>query len=281
MKGFSSNFCLLFFWISLLLWSNNLIAQGQEYSDLRIVTLAPHLAEIVYALGGEEHVVGVISGSDYPENTPKKAIVGSASGVDFERLVILQPTIILAWKNGNKQADLLKLKRLGVKVLTLPSESIADLYHQIYIIGDILQEDIAADRLVRSLKNRVANLSHFSRIETRKNVFIQIWSNPIFTIGKDHFINEALHICGAANVAESYPFISSSVSTEFLVFSRADVILNLTGTSAMPNGYHEMMGSFQSQVTPHIIDFDPAYLMRLGPRFVDGVEGLCSAINEM
>jgi hypothetical protein len=68
---------------------------------------------------------------------------------------------------------------------------------------------------------------------------------------------------------------------EFLVFSRADVILNLTGTSAMPNGYHKMMGSFQSQVTPHIIDFDPAYLMRLGPRFVDGVEGLCSAINEM
>ena len=76
MKGFFSNFCLLFFWISLLLWSNNLIAQGQEYSDLRIVTLAPHLAEIVYVLGGEEHVVGVISVSDYPENTPRRRLLG-------------------------------------------------------------------------------------------------------------------------------------------------------------------------------------------------------------
>ncbi len=280
MKGSFSRLYPLVFWILSLLWSNNLIAQVKEYTDLRIVTLAPHLTEIVYALGGDEHVVGVISGSDYPENMPKKVIVGSASGVDFERLINMQPTIVLAWKNGNKQADLLKLKKLGVKVLTLPSESIADLYRQIFTIGDILQKDIAADRLVRSLKNRVTLLSHFSQIETKKNVFIQVWSDPIFTIGKNHFINEALHICGATNVAKGYPFISNSVSTEFLVLSRADVILNLTGLSSKANGYHKMMENFHGQAIPNIIDFDPAYLMRLGPRFIDGVEGLCSAINE-
>jgi len=123
------------------------LSQDESTKRHRIVTLSPHLAEIVYASGAGDYVVGVMAGTNYPDEATRQPIVGGFSGIDFEVLISLEPTIVLAWEQGNKAADILKLERLGIRVHILSASNLIDLENQIYDVSRLLVQK----KLVMSL----------------------------------------------------------------------------------------------------------------------------------
>ena len=267
-----------------LLWlfchSAALAADAGVHKHHRIVTLAPHLAEVVFAAGAGEHLIGVISGTDYPLAATKIAIVGGVHGIDFEKLVMLEPTMVLGWEDGTKPADIAKLQSLDIPIRILRSNRLVDIYKQIIEVGDMFDSSVTATANANIVLERILKLSLYSSTYNQKNIFVQIWDKPIFTIGREHLINEGLALCGARNVGEGYPFIAGSVSVETVLLSGADSILDLTGNwSTEISGLNSNQGRYIAAYIPVFIG-DADLLMRPGPRFLDGLDQLCMQLRE-
>ena len=245
----------------------------------RVVTLAPHLAEVVFAAGAGEYLIGVISGTDYPASTTKIPIVGGVNGIDFEKLVTLEPTMVLGWDEGTKPADIAKLQSLGIPVRILSSNRLVDLHQEIVEGGGLVGTELIATESAGVIFSRILKLSRHQSKDHQKKIFIQIWDKPIFAIGRKHLINEGLQLCGAVNVGASYPFVAGAVSMEAVVLSGADSILDLTG-NLLSNELE-----LQSIKGGHLGAFMPTIegyadlLMRPGPRFLDGLETLCMQLR--
>jgi ABC-type Fe3+-hydroxamate transport system substrate-binding protein len=257
------------------------LSQDELAKRHRIVTLSPHLAEIVYASGAGDYVVGVIAGSNYPSDATRHPVVGGFNGIDFEVLISLEPTMVLAWEQGNRKADILKLERLGIPVRTLSAATLIDLENQIYDVSRLFGTDNIGDRVIASHKNKILSFDRRLGNDVPRQVFIKIWDRPIFTIGHDHYINDALKLCGMTNVGEQYPFSAGSVSIETMLLSGADFILNLSGLKLV----EETVASIARYVDPSLsmrtIDGDSERLMRLSPRFLDGLEALCADVMKL
>lgn len=254
------------------------LAQDESGKSHRIVTLSPHLAEIVYASGAGGYVVGVMAGTNYPVEATKHPIVGGFNGIDFEALINLEPTIVLAWKEGNRRPDIVKLKSLGIPVHIFSASNLSDIEHQIAVVSRLFGTEKIADELIISIKNRISSFDHKRDLDHERKVFIKIWDKPIFTIGHDHYINEALKLCGVTNVGEKYPFTAGSISIETMLLSEADLILNLTGLELTDDLEASSKGWFHRSIALKSIESDPDLLMRLSPRFLDGLEILCTKI---
>lgn len=272
-------FCAFTFFVSVLSERKEVLAQDDLPQAHRIVTLSPHLAEIVYAAGAGNYVVGVMAGTNYPAAAATHPIVGGFNGVDFEALINLEPTMVLAWEQGNKLADIFKLKRLGIPVHILSAASFNDLEKQIIDVSQLFGTKKIGDELIVSINNRILNIGQQGKKNRHRKVFIKIWDKPIFTIGHGHYINEALKVCGVTNVGENYPFVAGSVSIETMLLSGADAILDLTVNDLIEDAEPSSLRHFHRFLSLRIIEADSELLMRLSPRFVDGLELLCSKIT--
>jgi len=254
------------------------LSQDESTKRHRIVTLSPHLAEIVYASGAGDYVVGVMAGTNYPDEATRHPIVGGFSGIDFEVLISLEPTIVLAWEQGNKAADILKLERLGIRVHILSASNLIDLENQVYDVSRLFGTEKIGDELISALKNKALSFDDGLGNDPQRRVFIKIWDRPIFTIGRDHYINEALRLCGLKNVGEQYPFRAGSISIETMLLSGADSILDLTGAKLIDDMKPNSIRHVDRSSSMRTIEGDSELLMRLGPRFLDGLEALCAHV---
>ena len=270
--------------LTILIWphSYNPASAADEVVNKghRVVTLAPHLAEVVIAAGAGEYLIGVISGTDYPASTTKIPIVGGVNGIDFEKLITLEPTMVLGWDEGTKPADIVKLQSLGIPVRILSSNRLVDLHQQIIEVGGLFGTELIATESARVIFARILKLSRHQSRDHQKKIFIQIWDKPIFTIGRKHLINEGLQLCGAVNVAANYPFVAGAVSMEAVVLSGADSILDLTGNPLSEELEPQSIKGRHLGAFIPTVEGDANLLMRPGPRFLDGLETLCMQLRE-
>jgi len=248
--------------------------------DHRVITLSPHLAELVSELGLVEQVVGVSAGTNYPESLNSVPVVGGASSIDFEKVISLEPTLILAWKEGNKKADIEKFRSLGMDVRVLSGSSFRDVLRNLRYIGDIFDVSEKSRRITSSLSMKAAALRS-SNHSLKRNVFVSVWNQPIFTIGGSHLINDGLNFCGAKNIAAGYPFISGVFSPEQVLLSGADFVLEL-GSLNRDSNLSELFSRAEAfgNLPPVFVRGDPDLLTRGTPRFLDGVTKLCHSITQ-
>ena len=248
--------------------------------DYRVITLSPHLAELVSELGLVEQVVGVSAGTNYPESLNSVPVVGGASSIDFERVLSLEPTLILAWKEGNKRADTEKLRSLGMDVRVLSGTSFRDVLGNLRYLGTIFDVSEKSEKIITSLSMKAAALTS-SNHSSKRNVFVSIWNQPIFTIGRSHLINDGLSFCGAKNVAAEHPFTSGVFSPEQVLLSDADFVLEL-GSLNRDSNLSELFSRAEAfgNLPPVFVRGDPDLLTRGTPRFLDGVTKLCHSITQ-
>ncbi len=247
--------------------------------DSRLITLSPHLAELVSELGLVQQVVGVSAGTNYPESLNSVPVVGGASSIDFEKVLFLEPTLILAWKEGNKKADIEKLRTLGMDVRVLSGTSFRDVLQHLQYLGTIFDVSEKSRRIITSLSMKAAALRSPNH-SAKRNVFVSVWDRPIFTIGGSHLINDGLSFCGAKNVAAEYPFISGVFSPEQVLLSDADFVLEL-GSPTRGSNLSELFSRVEAfgNLSPVFVGGDPDLLTRGTPRFLDGVTELCQTLT--
>jgi iron complex transport system substrate-binding protein len=248
----------------------------------RIVTLAPHLTEFVYAAGAGERLVGTLDTSDYPPAARLVPRVGDVDRIDAERLVALRPDLVLLWGDGSPTAQRELLSRLGLPVLSLEQHSLADVPATLERLGVVLGTEPIARAAADELRRQLESLRQKFQGERRLRVFYQVWSMPLYTLGGRHVASEMLRVCGAENVFEDQR-VSAFVVDEEAVYARDPDVIALAGTVAEDAEWlsrWRTRAPLRAVTSGNVITLDPDLVNRMGPRIGLGTAALCARLAE-
>ena len=208
-------------WLAVLLLALSAPALAAE----RVVSLAPSLSEIVVELGAADLLVGVLDGGERPAALARVPSVGHYGQLDMERLLSLNPDLILLWPGSVGPAQREQLQRLNIPVYVAEPHSLEQLTTQVQAIAQQLGRTDAGRQLAVQLRQRLAELrQHYQRAQPVR-VFYQVWNQPLYTVGGGQIISDALSVCGARNVFDDLKLPAPQVSIESVLQRDPEVIL--------------------------------------------------------
>ena len=208
-------------WLAVLL----LVLSAQASATERVVSLAPSLSEIMVELGAADLLVGVLDGGDRPAALAQVPSVGHYGQLDMERLLSLQPDLILLWPGSVGPAQREQLQRLNIPVYVAEPHSLEQLTTQVQAIAEQLGRPEAGRQLAAQLRQRLAELrQRYQRTEPVR-VFYQVWNQPLYTVGGGQIISDALSVCGARNVFDDLKLPAPQVSIESVLQRDPELIL--------------------------------------------------------
>lgn len=244
----------------------------------RIISLTPHLTELLFAVGAGPQVVGVDSASDFPEAVQALPRVGDFSRVNFERILALKPDLVIVWLDGNRAADIHGLKKMGVPVLHTQATRLDDVARLLRLIGRASGHAETGNAAALKFSSQLAALHAPASRQPPINVFYQVWDRPLMTVGGTHWISDALALCGARNVFADLRGLSPVVSRE-AVLQRAPALI--VGGSDAPDMRRQWQpfASLPAVKNHAFVRVDADLLHRPTPRLIEGVTGLCAAIR--
>jgi iron complex transport system substrate-binding protein len=248
----------------------------------RIITLAPNLAELVFAAGAGDHLQAVVEYSDFPAAVLQIPRIGDAFRIDLERIIELQPDLVIAWKTGNPQAALQKLEKLGINVwqmeITRPEE-IAD---AVEIISLAAGTQAHGQAVAQQLRNKLSALSKENAGKTPVVFFYQIAPRPLYTVNGRHIISRSMEICGGQNVFADLQALAPQVSRESVILANPQVMIapEITGE---PPALHvwEDWPHLQAVQNRTMLYLPADDISRAAPRLLDGIELACRLLDEV
>lgn len=246
----------------------------------RIVTLAPHLAELVCAAGGCEKLVGVSRYTDYPARAAALPQVGDAATVNLEQVLALQPDLVLAWDGGTPPDNIARLRALGLRVETVRVRSLKEIADALWQIGGWMNTRVAAGISVNLYYGHLDKLRRRYWQALPLRVMYQIEHNPIFTVSSLSPIDEAIRTCGGRNVFENLPRVAPVVSLEAVLAADPEVVV----FAQQDNGVaiRELWARWPqatAQKNGNLYAVDADMLARQSPRLLDGIEQLCKVFD--
>lgn len=252
----------------------------------RIVALSPHLTELAFAAGAGSHLVGVVEFSDHPAEARNLPRVGDAFRLDLEALAGVRPDLILGWPSGNSPAALARLRRLGYRVVELEPRRLTDVGDQIEAIGRLAGTEAQARLAADAWRSGLGALQTRYRDARPGRVFYQIAPQPLMTVNRDHFIGQAIELCGGENLFGDVPALTPVVSVESVVAGAPDVIVAndyTRGPASPPAG--SPLDSWRSWprlaavANKRLYVLDPDLMSVPGPRLLAGITQLCAALT--
>jgi vitamin B12 transport system substrate-binding protein len=208
-------------WLALLL----LAVSASTTAAPRIVSLAPSLSEIVVELDSADLLVGVLDGGERPPQLKGLPSVGRYGQLDMERLLSLQPDLLLLWPGSIGPAQREQLKGLNIPVYVAEPHSLDQLIQQIEEIAAQLGRAERGVQRAGQLRERLEALRQRYRRDTPLSVFYQVWDRPLYTVGGEQIISDALAVCGARNVFADLSLPAPQVSVESVLQRNPQVIL--------------------------------------------------------
>ncbi|WP_319381535.1 cobalamin-binding protein [Thiomicrorhabdus sp.] len=247
----------------------------------RIISLAPHLTEMVYSAGAGKHLVGAVNYSDYPPEARQLPIIGDYNSLNLEALIKLKPNLILAWKSGNRLQDIERLKSLGFRVVENEIHNLEDIPDSIALIGKLTGSEKIANKVAQTLHSLLTSIRLRHRDKPPITTFYQVWNNPLITIGKNQFISQGLALCNAENIFNDLPGLSAQVSLE-AVLQRDPQLILIGGNKAFQKGWQqnwEHYPTLAAVTRKHIFQVDNDLYQRPTERFILALPALCELID--
>ena len=248
----------------------------------RIVSLAPHVTELLFAAGAGGKVVGATQYSDYPDAAKAIPRVGGYTSVDMEAVVALKPDLVIVWKSGNRNQQYDRLEKLGIPVFVNEPRSLDDVARAIEAFGRIAATPREADEAARAFRARRDALAKQYAARPPVAVFYQIWNKPLMTINGQHLISDVMALCGGRNVFAGLPILAPTVTEEAVLAAAPEVIV----ASGMGESRPEWLDAWRRwSALPtvkgnNLYFIPPEILQRHTPRILDGAQKLCEQLEQ-
>jgi iron complex transport system substrate-binding protein len=169
----------------------------------RVISLAPHATELVYAAGGGAKLVGTVTYSDYPPAARAVPRIGNNKALDLERIAALKPDLIVAWRHGNAERQTDALRALHIPLFFSEPRHLDDIATSLGRLGALLGTQPAADAAAAAFRRDIAALRARYAARAPVTVFFQVWDRPLMTLNGAHLISDAIELCGGRNVFAS------------------------------------------------------------------------------
>ena len=249
----------------------------------RIVSLAPHLTELLYAAGAGAHVVGALAYSDYPPAAKALPRVGSEAGIDLEAVMALQPDLVVAWPNAGSLRAVNRLADLGVPVFRSEPRELDDIARTLERLGALAGTAQEAKRAASQFRARVRELEARYSKRAPVRVFYEVWDRPLVTVNGAHVISKVIRLCGGVNVFERLPLIAPEVDREAVLRADPQVIV-ASGQDGKRPAWLDAWSAFPGLTAAtrgNLYAIPPELIQRHTPRLLDGAERLCRILDEV
>jgi iron complex transport system substrate-binding protein len=248
----------------------------------RIVSLAPNITEILFALGLDSAVAGVTDYCDYPPAARNKPRIGGMLNPNLERVLDLRPDLILMSGSGNMKSDYDKLTSAGVAVFVTYPRTVDSVLVSISTIGALTGRKTAADSIVKELVSQKEQLFRNAREAPRKSVLMLISLSPLVAIGPGTFLNELITLANADNIARDAGMAYPVLSREDILRRQPDVIIAtndiVRSTDDILRAYPEWK-SLKAIQRKQVALVDASIVSRPGPRVIEGLKIILQAIH--
>jgi iron complex transport system substrate-binding protein len=243
----------------------------------RIVSLSPHLTELLYAAGAGSRVVGALEYSDYPAEARRLPRVGSEASIDLEAVIALGPDLVVAWPNAGSVRAVNRLAELRFAVFRSEPRQLDDIPRTLERLGILAGSSDEAAQAAAAFRARVRALELRYSKRPRVRVFYQVWDRPLLTVNGDHVISKVMGLCGGENVFAGLPLIAPEVDREAVLRANPDAII----TSAASLNEWKAFPGLAAAVQGHLYAIPPDLLQRHTPRLLDGAERLCRLLEQV
>ena len=247
----------------------------------RIVTLAPHATEMLYAAGAGDRLIGTVEYSDYPPAAKKVPRVGSYDRFDLEAISALKPDLVIAWETGNPAAPVEKIRALGLTVYASQPNRMEDVAGQLERLGQLAGTEAVANQAAEHFRQRLAGLRAANAGKPKVRVFYQIWKAPLMTVGGPQIISSAIELCGGENVFGKLSQMAPTVSVEAVLEADPEAIVATGMGDARPEWLDDWnkWPRMTAVKRGNLFHIHPDLMQRHTPRILDGAEKLCADLD--
>jgi iron complex transport system substrate-binding protein len=254
---------------------------GAAQSAPRIISLSPHITELLFAAGAGDRVVGVDDSSDYPAAVAGIARVGEPAALDVEGLLKLRPTLIVLWDSGTPPRSKAELERLHLRILVTEQHHLDDIGAALLEFGRLAGTESVAAEAARGYRAELGQLRDRYAARPRLKVFYQVWDRPLYTLSGGQVVNEVLSLCGGDNVFADLSTLAPAIDKEAVLTRNPDVILiGATGAvGARQAREWNRYPSLRAVQTHHVFTVDPSLSGRMAPRILQGVREICGLLD--
>ncbi len=253
---------------------------GGPAASQRIVTLSPHLAELVFAVGSGHQLVGVSAYTDYPAAVTDLPVIGDAFNIDQERLTLLEPDLLLAWDTGTPAHVIDELRNRGYTVEVITTTSLSDIGAALKRIGALTGRESDATAAADSFSAGLDDIARQSTGAASIDVFYQVYRRPLYTINGTHFVSQLIELCGGRNVFDDLDGLAPLISVEAMLERNPEVILASTDAGQLAFEEWERWPDLPAN------RFGNRYLIpandigRPTPRLLAGARAVCEALQK-
>ncbi|MBZ0104180.1 MAG: cobalamin-binding protein [Sulfuricella denitrificans] len=247
----------------------------------RIVSLAPHAAELVFAAGAGNCLVGVTEFSDYPPAAKHILSLGDSGKVDVERILALKPDLVIAWQSGNHRGDLAQLERMGMTLFVTEPRHLKDIPRLLREIGQLAGTDAVAERSAFEFERLVADMKKKFSARKPVSVFYQIWDAPLMTVNGEHMINDVIELCGGRNIYSALSGLTPAVSMESVVALDPEVMIASGGLYQNEQVWKtwQRFPSMRAVSKERLYFIHPDFIQRQTPRILEGAKRMCELLD--
>ncbi len=248
----------------------------------RIITLAPNLAELVFAAGAGERLKAVVEYSNFTEQVTRIPRIGDAFRIDLERVFELKPDLVIAWKSGNPQTALQKLEQLGVRVWQIEITSPEEIADAVENISHAAGTQTTGQAVARQMRNRLTDMRRQNAHKTPVEYFYQIAARPLYTINGQHIISRSLEICGGVNVFSDLPALAPQISRESVILANPQVMIapEISGEPPALDVWQDWP-RLQAIQNKHMLYLPADEISQATPRLLDSIDLACKLLDEV
>lgn len=253
-----------------------------EKTPERVIALAPSLTEFMFLLECESSLVGNTLYCNYPPAAEHVEKVGDMLTFDYEKILSLNPDLILITVEGNTKESFDKIESFGLKTFVLNPRNFSDIKNSIKMLSLIFDKEEKADGIVNSWDNMVSEIVNLNKTRHSNSSMVIIDVSPLMLAGKSTFINEYLEFCNLTNIAENSPSNYPVFSREEVIKSDPDIIIYPGDESTDINyllSYYPEWKALNAVKNNRVIFVNRDSFSRPGPRFVEALKELSSKIN--
>ncbi|MGR3907874.1 cobalamin-binding protein [Burkholderia sp. SR8] len=251
----------------------------------RVISLAPHATELVYAAGGGAKLVGTVTYSDYPPAAQKVPRVGDNKALDLERIAALKPDLIVVWRHGNAERQTDALRALHIPLFFSEPKHLDDVATSLRRLGTLLGTEPAADAAAAAFSRDIAALRARYSAKPPVTMFFQVWDRPLTTLNGAHLFSDVIALCGGRNVFAALKPLAPTVTDEAVLAANPEAIVTTSAGATRSDAPLPSLARWRAWpaltavARDNLFAIDGDLLTRPSPRIAQGAAALCEYLD--
>lgn len=248
----------------------------------RVISLSPHVTELIFAAGAGDKIIGTVKYSDYPAAAKEIPRIGDNRQFDLERIMAMKPDLLVIWMHGAFERQLEVLKQSGVPFFFSDPQKLEQIPETILKLGSLFGTEKNAQLSANDFRQQLHQLTAQYQSKAKVRTFYQVWHKPLYTLNDKHIVSNAIRVCGGENIFGKLNVTAPVVSIEAVLQENPEVLISAESRNQASNGIDQWknMTSLLAAKNNNLVLIDGDLVNRSGPRIIDGAKAICEALEQ-